>query len=141
MSRRGASICCVVPAAAVAIGTSGAAVAAGAGGDNGVVTGTVMADGAPVANARVTVHQQNLFFFAETRSDADVVVFDPDAIRDHATLAKPHQYGPGVVHVFVNGEQVLRDGEHTGATPGTVVRRRGWRGALTSHVPTSDHQP
>ena len=58
---------------------------------------------------------------------ADVVVFDPSAIRDHATFEKPHQYSTGVVHVFVNGTQVLKDGEHTGATPGRVVRGPGYR--------------
>jgi len=62
---------------------------------------------------------------------ADVVVFDPDTIQDHATFVEPHQYATGVLHVFVNGEQVLKDGEHTGATPGRVVRGPGWteRGA------------
>jgi N-acyl-D-amino-acid deacylase len=59
---------------------------------------------------------------------ADVVVFDPATIRDHATFVEPHQYATGMVHVFVNGEQVLRDGEHTGATPGRVVRGPGWTG-------------
>jgi N-acyl-D-amino-acid deacylase len=59
---------------------------------------------------------------------ADIVVFDPKTIADHATFAKPHQYATGVVHVFVNGVQVLRDGEHTGATPGQVVRGPGWTG-------------
>jgi len=59
---------------------------------------------------------------------ADVVVFDPAAIRDHATFEKPLQYATGVEHVFVNGEQVLKDGEHTGATPGRVVRGPGWTG-------------
>jgi N-acyl-D-amino-acid deacylase len=59
---------------------------------------------------------------------ADVVVFDPDTIQDHATFDKPHQYATGMVHVFVNGVQVLQDGEHTGATPGRVVRGPGWRG-------------
>jgi N-acyl-D-aspartate/D-glutamate deacylase len=52
---------------------------------------------------------------------ADVVVFDPEKIRDHATFEKPHQYATGVKHVFVNGVQVLKDGEHTGAKPGRVV--------------------
>ena len=59
---------------------------------------------------------------------ADVVVFDPATIQDHATFEKPHQYSTGVYHVFVNGEQVLKDGEHTGATPGRVVRGPGWTG-------------
>ena len=60
---------------------------------------------------------------------ADVVVFDPATIIDHATFEDPHQYSTGVVHVFVNGGQVLRDGEHTGATPGRVVRGPGWTGS------------
>jgi N-acyl-D-aspartate/D-glutamate deacylase len=58
---------------------------------------------------------------------ADVVVFDPATIQDHATFDKPHQYATGVTHVFVNGVAVLRDGEHTGATPGRVVRGPGVR--------------
>ncbi|MEM8961955.1 MAG: D-aminoacylase [Acidobacteriota bacterium] len=62
---------------------------------------------------------------------ADVVVFDPATIQDHATFEEPHQLATGVVHVFVNGEQVLRDGEHTGATPGRVVRGPGWVGWST----------
>ena len=60
---------------------------------------------------------------------ADVVVFDAETIQDHATFVEPHQYATGMVHVFVNGEQVLKDGEHTGATPGRVVRGSGWTGA------------
>jgi N-acyl-D-amino-acid deacylase len=60
---------------------------------------------------------------------ADVVVFDPRAIQDHATFDRPHQYASGMQHVFVNGQQVLSNGEHTGATPGRVVRGRGARGA------------
>ena len=59
---------------------------------------------------------------------ADVVIFDPAKIQDHATFARPHQYATGVVHVFVNGVQVLRNGQHTGAKPGRVVRGPGWRG-------------
>jgi N-acyl-D-amino-acid deacylase len=59
---------------------------------------------------------------------ADVVVFDPATIQDHATFIEPHQYATGMVHVFVNGVQVLEDGEHTGATPGRVVRGPGWAG-------------
>jgi N-acyl-D-amino-acid deacylase len=61
---------------------------------------------------------------------ADLVVFDPGSIRDHATFRDPHQYSTGVVHVFVNGTQVVRDGKHTGATPGRVVRGPGWRGRV-----------
>lgn len=58
---------------------------------------------------------------------ADVVVFDPARVQDHATYERPQQYATGVEHVFVNGVQVLRDGEHTGALPGRVVRGPGWR--------------
>jgi N-acyl-D-amino-acid deacylase len=57
---------------------------------------------------------------------ADVVVFDPETIQDHATFVEPHQYATGMIHVFVNGKHVLQDGEHTGATPGRVVRGPGW---------------
>jgi N-acyl-D-amino-acid deacylase len=59
---------------------------------------------------------------------ADVVLFDPKAIQDHATFEKPMQYATGMQHVFVNGVQVLKDGEHTGALPGKVVRGPGWKG-------------
>ena len=59
---------------------------------------------------------------------ADIVVFDPATITDHATYATPQRYATGVGAVFVNGVQVLRDGEHTGATPGRVVRGPGWSG-------------
>jgi N-acyl-D-amino-acid deacylase len=59
---------------------------------------------------------------------ADLVLFDPDKIQDHATFVEPHQYATGMVHVFVNGRQVLKDGEHTGATPGRFVRGPGWPG-------------
>jgi N-acyl-D-amino-acid deacylase len=59
---------------------------------------------------------------------ADVAVFDPAKIQDHATFEQPHQYSTGMVHVFVNGSQVLKDGEHTGARPGKIVRGPGWNG-------------
>ncbi|MEA3053276.1 MAG: N-acyl-D-amino-acid deacylase [Sphingomonadales bacterium] len=58
---------------------------------------------------------------------ADLALFDPAKIADRATYEKPHQYAVGMRHVFVNGVQVLRDGEHTGATPGRFVHGPGWR--------------
>ncbi|MEQ9104642.1 MAG: D-aminoacylase [Rhodothermales bacterium] len=54
---------------------------------------------------------------------ADVVVFDPATIQDHATFENPHQLSTGVHHVVVNGEIVLLDGQHTGAMPGRALRR------------------
>ena len=59
---------------------------------------------------------------------ADVVVFDAALVLDHATFDNPHRYATGVDHVLVNGVQVLKYGEHTGATPGRVVRGPGWTG-------------
>jgi N-acyl-D-amino-acid deacylase len=59
---------------------------------------------------------------------ADVTVFDPATIQDHATYDDPHRYATGVEHVLVNGVPVLRHGEHTGALPGRVVRGPGWLG-------------
>ena len=59
---------------------------------------------------------------------ADIVVFDPDTVADRATFEDPHRYADGIEQVFVNGVQVIRDGEHTGATPGRVVYGPGWRG-------------
>jgi N-acyl-D-amino-acid deacylase len=54
---------------------------------------------------------------------ADITIFDPATITDHATYSDPHQYATGVKHVIVNGVPVLLDGEHTGATPGRFVRK------------------
>ena len=59
---------------------------------------------------------------------ADIAIFDPKTIQDHATYENPHQVSTGMVHVFVNGIQVLKDGEHTGAKPGRVIRGPGWTG-------------
>ncbi|MFL6527175.1 MAG: amidohydrolase family protein [Chthoniobacterales bacterium] len=56
---------------------------------------------------------------------ADVVVFDPATITDHATYEKPQQYATGMKHVFVNGQQVLKDGEHTNAKPGRALSGPG----------------
>lgn len=61
---------------------------------------------------------------------ADVAIFDPQKIQDHATFEKPHQYSTGMVHVLVNGTAVLKEGEHTGARPGRVVRGPGWKKQL-----------
>ncbi len=58
---------------------------------------------------------------------ADVVVFDPGTVRDRATFENPHQYAEGMIHVFVNGVHVLRDGEHTQAKPGRIIRGPGFR--------------
>ena len=58
---------------------------------------------------------------------ADVVLFDASTIKDNATFAEPHQYATGMEYVIVNGVPVIREGEHTGAFPGRVVRGPGWR--------------
>ena len=59
---------------------------------------------------------------------ADIVVFDPETVRDRATYEDPHQLSSGVLHVLVNGVPVVRDGSHTGAKPGRAVRGPGWTG-------------
>ena len=58
---------------------------------------------------------------------ADVAIFNPETIQDHATFIEPHQLSTGMIHVFVNGEQVLKDGVHTGAKPGKIVRGPGYK--------------
>jgi N-acyl-D-amino-acid deacylase len=60
---------------------------------------------------------------------ADVVIFDPAKIQDHATYAKPMQYATGVTDVFINGQLALKDGEPTGAHSGRILRGRAWTGA------------
>lgn len=57
---------------------------------------------------------------------ADVVVFDPMKVKDNATFEKPHQYSEGMIDVFVNGIQVLKEGEHTGANAGRFVKGPGY---------------
>jgi N-acyl-D-amino-acid deacylase len=64
---------------------------------------------------------------------ADIVVFDPATVQDHATFEQPQQYATSVRDVFVNGTQVLSKGEHTGAKPGQVVRGPGWKGSSAEH--------
>ena len=64
----------------------------------------------------------------ETGYFADIVLFNAENIADRATFEKPHQYATGVEHVFVNGVQVISDGNHTGAFPGRVIRGPGWKG-------------
>lgn len=61
---------------------------------------------------------------------ADLAIFDPLKIQDNATFETPQKYSTGMVHVFVNGVQVLKDGEHTGALPGRVVRGPGWKSGI-----------
>jgi N-acyl-D-amino-acid deacylase len=58
---------------------------------------------------------------------ADIVIFDPAKVKDNATFDKPHQYAEGMIHVFVNGIQVLKDDEHTGARPGKFVKGLGYK--------------
>lgn len=58
---------------------------------------------------------------------ADIIVFDPATITDHATFENPHRLSTGVRDVFVNGVAVLRNNQHTGARPGVVVRGPGYR--------------
>ena len=61
---------------------------------------------------------------------ADVVIFDPATVQDHATFAKPHQYATGIIHVLVNGVPVIKDGEHTTAKPGRFIKGPGYKTSL-----------
>jgi N-acyl-D-amino-acid deacylase len=65
--------------------------------------------------------------FLESGYFADVVAFDPEKIQDQPLYEIPHQYSTSVVHVFVNGIQVLKDDEHTGVKPGRIVRGPSWK--------------
>ena len=65
---------------------------------------------------------------------ADIVVFDPNRIADHATYDNPHRFATGVVHVFVNGVQVLANGQPTGAKPGRFIRGPGYRQTMTRRL-------
>jgi N-acyl-D-aspartate/D-glutamate deacylase len=60
-------------------------------------------------------------------SYADIVIFDPETVIDRATYEEPHQVSAGIRDVFVNGVAVVREGEHTGAKPGMIVRGPGYR--------------
>ncbi len=77
--------------------------------------------GLPAANLKI--HKRGLL---KKGYYADVVVFDPSTVRDNATFEDPHQYSTGIQHVWVNGEQVLKDGDHTGALPGRIVHGPGY---------------
>jgi dihydroorotase/N-acyl-D-amino-acid deacylase len=68
---------------------------------------------------------------------ADVIVFDPATIQEHSTYERPNQLSTGVAEVFVNGVEVVRDGRHTGARPGRIVRGPGWRGGAAAVGATS----
>jgi N-acyl-D-amino-acid deacylase len=59
---------------------------------------------------------------------ADLAIFNPDVIKDNATYENSHEYATGMMHVFVNGTQVLDNGNHTGKMPGRAIRGPGWNG-------------
>lgn len=62
---------------------------------------------------------------------ADIVIFDPARIKDNATFEQPHQYAEGMIHVFVNGIQVLKEGQHTGAKPGRFIKGPGYKSLIS----------
>lgn len=71
---------------------------------------------------------ENQFFkYLETQGYyADIAIFDPATIIDHATFKNPHQYATGIDHVFVNGKAVVAEGKPTGLRPGRVLRGPGF---------------
>ena len=73
----------------------------------------------PPPPARLALDRRGLI---KTGYFADLAIFDPATIADRATFEKPHQYAVGMKHVLVNGQIVLKDGEHTGATPGRALK-------------------
>ena len=77
--------------------------------------------------SNVAAHSLNISKRGELKvgNFADVLVFDPAKVKDNATFEKPHQYASGMIHVMVNGVQVLKNGEHTNAKPGRFVKRAG----------------
>lgn len=77
--------------------------------------------------SNVAAHSLNISKRGELKvgNFADVLVFDPAKVKDNATFEKPHQYASGMVHVMVNGVQVLKNGEHTNAKPGRFVKGAG----------------
>ena len=75
--------------------------------------------------SRLSIHDRGVL---REGAFADIVVFDPATVADRATYEQPHQLSVGMHHVFVNGVQVVRNGRHTGAKPGRIVRGPGWTG-------------
>ena len=77
--------------------------------------------------SNVAAHSLNISKRGELKvgNYADVLVFDPSKVKDNATFEKPHQYATGMIHVLVNGLQVLKNGEHTNAKPGRFVKGAG----------------
>lgn len=74
---------------------------------------------------RLSLHDRGVL---KSGMKADIVIFDDKTIRDLATFEAPHQLSIGVQHVIVNGVPVVREGAHTGAKPGQLVRGPGWTG-------------
>jgi len=75
---------------------------------------------------RLSIHDRGLITAGYY---ADIAIFDADEIIDRATFEDPHQYAVGMKHVFVNGELVVEDGQHTGARPGRIIYGPGYTGS------------